>query len=102
MGAYNAAADASGPIESRNPATGEVLGQVPDQGADEVRAAVARARAAQAGWGALPVRERAARVGAFRDEIVRRARDLCEWRSQECGKPPAEALTAEVAVVADA
>src|SRR5205823_5584910 len=60
-------------IVSRNPANGEVLGEVPDMGAAEVKAAVARARAAQVGWGALPVRERCDRVARFRDLVVRRA-----------------------------
>ena len=39
-------------ITSINPATGEPLGEVPDMGADEVRAAVDAARAAQTRLGA--------------------------------------------------
>src|SRR5690349_12270886 len=83
-------------IVSRNPATGEVLGEVPEQGAEEVRAAVARAREAQRKWGQLGVRERAHRVLAFRDVIVRRADELCEAISREGGKTRAEALSMEV------
>ena len=56
-------------IVSRNPATGEVLGEVPIHSAGEVRAAVARAREAQRGWAALPVRERGLRVLGFRDAL---------------------------------
>ena len=63
-------------IVSRNPATGEPIGEVPVMDAEEVRAAVARARAAQKEWGRLPVEERARRVLAFRDEIVTRAAAL--------------------------
>jgi succinate-semialdehyde dehydrogenase/glutarate-semialdehyde dehydrogenase len=42
-------------IVSRNPATGEVLGEVRESTAAEIRDAVSRARGAQAAWGALPV-----------------------------------------------
>ncbi len=88
-------------IESRNPATGALLGQVPDQPPQAVHEAVARAREAQKDWGALPVRERAARLGALRDEIVRRADAICALLSAEGGKPRLEALSTEVTVVAD-
>ncbi len=88
-------------IVSRNPASGEVLGEVPEQSAEEVRAAVARAREAQRKWAALTVRERAHRVLAFRDVIVRRADELCEAISREGGKTRAEALSMEVMIVAD-
>ena len=54
-------------IEVRNPATGDLLGTVPIHSVDEVRAAIARARAAQPAWAALPVKERCARLLAFRD-----------------------------------
>lgn len=89
-------------IESRNPATGEVLGRVPVLGAAAVRDMVARARVAQASWGELPVRERARRLGPLRDQIVQRADQLCAMLAKEVGKPRQEALLAEVAVVADA
>jgi len=91
----------SSAIVSRNPSTGEVLGEVPEQGADEVRAAVARAREAQRKWAKLGVRERAHRVLAFRDVIVRRADELCEAISREGGKTRSEALSMEVMLVAD-
>jgi acyl-CoA reductase-like NAD-dependent aldehyde dehydrogenase len=45
-------------IKSYAPATGELIGEVPVMGEAEVRAAVARARAAQKAWGALPIEER--------------------------------------------
>jgi succinate-semialdehyde dehydrogenase/glutarate-semialdehyde dehydrogenase len=88
-------------IISRNPATGAVLGEVPEQGESEVRAAVARAREAQKRWGELPVRERAKRVLGFRDVVVRRADELCEMVSREGGKSKSEALAMEVMIVAD-
>src|SRR5258706_1671267 len=88
-------------IVSKNPATGEVLGDVPDLGAADVKAAVARAREAQRGWSTVPVKERAARVGRFRDQIVQRAAELCELIVRECGKTRSEALSMEVMLIAD-
>jgi succinate-semialdehyde dehydrogenase/glutarate-semialdehyde dehydrogenase len=88
-------------IVSRNPATGEVLGEVPVMGADEVRAQVARARAAQKDWGALPVAERARRVMAFRDEVLTRAEEIIDLIVKEGGKTRSEALGMEVVVVVD-
>ncbi|MCS6913227.1 MAG: aldehyde dehydrogenase family protein [Myxococcales bacterium] len=88
-------------LESHNPATGELVGRVPVLDAQAVRAVVERARAAQAAWGALPVRDRAERVAGLRDQIVRRADEICQRIQQECGKPHTEALTTEVAVVVD-
>src|SRR5690348_16804838 len=88
-------------IVSRNPATGEILGEVREHSAAEIRDAVARARAAQAAWGALPVEARAEKVGAFRDAIVQRAEELCGLVSAETGKTKVEALSMEVMVVAD-
>jgi succinate-semialdehyde dehydrogenase/glutarate-semialdehyde dehydrogenase len=88
-------------IVSRNPATGEVLGEIREATAAEVRDAVSRARGAQAAWGALPVQERCTRVGRFRDLVVARADELCELISAETGKTKGEALSMEVMIIAD-
>ncbi len=88
-------------IQVRNPATGEPLGRVPVQGADEVRAAVARARAAQVSWASLPVAERARKVSAFRDELLARAEEIIDAIIAEGGKTRQEALGMEVMVVLD-
>src|SRR6185312_12986013 len=88
-------------IVSRNPATGEVLGEVHEASAAEIRDAVSRARGAQAAWGELPVKERCARVGRFRDLVVARAEELCALISAETGKTRPEALSMEVMVIAD-
>src|SRR2546425_4485 len=90
--------DKPGVIVSRNPASGDVLGEVRERSAAEIKDAVERARRAQASWGALPVAERADRVGRFRDLVVRRAEELCELISRETGKTRAEALSMEVMV----
>src|SRR5262245_53703057 len=88
-------------IVSRNPATGEVLGEVRESPPAQIRDAVSRARGAQQAWGALPVKERCARVARFRDLIVARADELCALISAETGKTRAEALSMEVMVIAD-
>src|SRR4051812_6376364 len=67
---------------------------------DEVRAAVERARRAQAAWGALSVRERVRRMRALRGLIVRRMDDIIAVVRAETGKPAVEALGHEVMIVA--
>jgi succinate-semialdehyde dehydrogenase/glutarate-semialdehyde dehydrogenase len=65
-----------------------------------VRDAVARARAAQARWGALPLRERVRKMRALRGLLVRRMDDVIEVIRAETGKPAVEALGHEVMIVA--
>lgn len=89
-------------IVSRNPATGEVLGEVPVQSAEEVREAVQRARAAQLDWGRLSPAERGRRLLAFRDELVTRAEEVVDVLVKECGKTRSDALTMELLVLVDA
>jgi acyl-CoA reductase-like NAD-dependent aldehyde dehydrogenase len=88
-------------IEVRSPATGELIGRVKAYDAEDVAAAVARARRAQQAWGALPVEERAERLLRFRDAVVDRAEELVDVLARETGKPRQEALLHEVAVLAD-
>jgi acyl-CoA reductase-like NAD-dependent aldehyde dehydrogenase len=99
----NGNAGSSGPpkIQSYAPATGELLGEVPVHGTDDVMAVVLRAKKAQAAWSVLPVEDRAERLLRFRDAIVDRAEEIVEILSKECGKPRQEALAHEVMVIAD-
>jgi acyl-CoA reductase-like NAD-dependent aldehyde dehydrogenase len=53
------------PLRVKNPATGEVIRELPCGGAAEIDAAVARARTAQPAWAALPFRERARALRRF-------------------------------------
>jgi succinate-semialdehyde dehydrogenase/glutarate-semialdehyde dehydrogenase len=92
---------ASNRIVSINPGSGVPLGDVPDMGADEVRAAVARARAAQQEWGAVPLAERCKRVSKYAEVLMARAGEIVELISKEGGKTRGEALNMEVVVVAD-
>jgi succinate-semialdehyde dehydrogenase/glutarate-semialdehyde dehydrogenase len=88
-------------IVSINPATGEPLGEVPDMDADLVQSAVDKARAAQQVWAQMPIEARCKRVGAFADLLMERAESVLGLISAEGGKTRQEALTTEVAVVAD-
>ena len=98
---HGASAQAATTIKSYAPATGEVIGEVPVMSADQVRVAVAKARAAQRAWAALPVEERCEQVLRYKDAIVERADEIVDLLALECGKPKHEALAHEVLVVAD-
>ena len=89
-------------VVSTNPATGEVLAELRCAGADEVQAAVQRARAAQAKWGATPVRERTRVLRRFQTLLRDRTTEVAQLICREVGKPTAEAITTEILVVLDA
>lgn len=74
-------------FESRNPATGEVIGLVPHSEPSQVAAAVAAAKAAQPAWAALPDAKRREYLGMVADALNRNARHLAEWVTREQGKP---------------
>jgi len=83
------------PLVIRNPATGEVLREVPCGGMSQVDEAVARARVAQPAWGALPF---AARAAALR-RLARALRDdpgFLDTLIGESGKPSFEAEDMEL------
>jgi len=63
-------------LDSINPATGAVVGKVPDGTAADVELAVAAAEAAQVRWAELSVAQRAQAMNAFADAIAARAEDL--------------------------
>ncbi len=83
--------DASERIEIDNPATGEVIGSVPNLGADEATAAVDAAHAAGPGWRAHSARERASILKRWFDLILLNQEDLALILTLEQGKPVAEA-----------
>ena len=73
------------PVE--NPATGQVIGHVPEAAAADVDAAVAAARAAFAGWSVTGRAERVAALTALRDGLVTRRQELAELITAEMGAP---------------
>jgi succinate-semialdehyde dehydrogenase/glutarate-semialdehyde dehydrogenase len=89
-------------ISSVNPATGVVLRELEFAGESEVRAAVARAQAAQPAWADLGVRRRISVLRDFQRRLHEKKSEIAEAITREAGKPVAEALTTEVLVVLDA
>ncbi len=88
-------------IKSFEPATGELLGEVPIASREDVGKAIARARKAQAAWSVLPIAERCVRLLRFRDALVDRADELVDVIVRECGKPRSDALGHELMIAVD-
>lgn len=86
----------------RSPATGVVLAEVPAATADDVHAAVARARAAQPAWNALGARERARILDKARGLLLEERLDVAALLARETGKPLVEALGSDVLPALDA
>ncbi|GLK84842.1 NADP-dependent succinate-semialdehyde dehydrogenase [Ancylobacter defluvii] len=83
--------DAEDAIEVRNPATGALVGTVPNLGATEARAAIAAANAAWPEWRARTAKERAAVLRRWFELIMANQDDLGAIMTAEQGKPLAEA-----------
>lgn len=81
--------------EVYNPASGEVLAQVPFSGKEEVNAAVKAAAAAFPGWSSTPVVERARVMFRFQNLLFQHQEELARLVTRENGKNINEA-TAEV------
>ncbi|HET6951253.1 MAG TPA: succinic semialdehyde dehydrogenase [Acidimicrobiales bacterium] len=69
-----------------SPLTGEAIGEVPVGTADDVAAAVARAREVQRAWAERPVRERAAVLLRYHDLVLDRQDELLDLIQAENGK----------------
>ena len=80
-------------IDVRSPSTGELIGSVPVHSAEEVRAAVLRARQAQQAWGALDVSERCRRLRAFHRALAAHLGEIAGILRREGGKSHSDALT---------
>jgi malonate-semialdehyde dehydrogenase (acetylating)/methylmalonate-semialdehyde dehydrogenase len=83
-------------LDVTNPATGEVIDQVPLSGAADLDAAVAAARAALPAWRDVSVIERGRRLFALREGLDARREELAQSVTREMGKTIADAR-AEVA-----
>jgi succinate-semialdehyde dehydrogenase/glutarate-semialdehyde dehydrogenase len=73
-----------------NPATGEVLAQVPDMGAAETRRAIEAAKTAWPEWRRKPAKERAGLLRKWSDLLLANLDDLAKLMTAEQGKPLAE------------
>ena len=87
-------------FESLEPATGAVYATFPVNTAEEVQAAVARAREASACWAGLGFEGRRRLLDAWRVQLVKRLPELAEIMHRENGKPVADA-TLELALAVD-
>lgn len=74
-----------------NPATGEVVAEVPKAGKAEARAAVDAAHAAFESWSETTAYERAALLKKYYDLIIENGDELAELMTKEMGKPLHEA-----------
>src|SRR5580765_5737769 len=84
-----------------NPATQEIIGTLPNLGADQIAEAVAKAAAAQVRWAATPVRDRLRILSRFAGLLCDQKETVASVISREAGKPEAEALSTELLVVLD-
>jgi acyl-CoA reductase-like NAD-dependent aldehyde dehydrogenase len=82
-----------------NPATGEEVARIPIAGADDVAAAVERARTAAAWWAGLGVAGRRTRLLQFRSVLANRMPEIADLLRRECGKPMIEGVTETAAVI---
>jgi acyl-CoA reductase-like NAD-dependent aldehyde dehydrogenase len=74
-------------LSVRNPATGEMITELPADDAASVARKAAAARAAQPAWAATPLAERKACIERFRAGIVRDLETLAQVMTRETGKP---------------
>jgi len=84
-----------------NPASGEVLREFDCAEAAQVKDCVNRARAAQPGWQATPLKQRLAILGRFQNLLNDRKLEIARIITSETGKPLPEALLTEILVVLD-
>ena len=87
-------------LETTNPATGKVLARIAQAGADDVDAAVAAARKAQAGWHKLGGHGRARHLYALARLIQKHSRLFAVLESMDNGKPVRESRDIDVPLVA--
>ena len=78
------------PVE--DPATGKMLAEVADGGAEEMMAALDAAADTQHSWAQSSPRQRADLLRAAYDEVIRRADEFALLITMEMGKPVAESL----------
>jgi acyl-CoA reductase-like NAD-dependent aldehyde dehydrogenase len=87
---------AAPPIRVIAPATGELIAEVPDEGADGVAVAVDAARAAAPSWASRPLSERVNALKKWRDAVLDEASAVAGTLAAESGKPKHEAEVFEI------
>jgi succinate-semialdehyde dehydrogenase/glutarate-semialdehyde dehydrogenase len=84
-------ADPSNAIKVDNPATGEIIGLVPNLGAAETKKAIAAAEIAQKEWAGRTAKERSGILRRWFELMMENQDDLGRILTAEQGKPLAEA-----------
>jgi betaine-aldehyde dehydrogenase len=87
-------------IQVIEPATEEVLAELPQAGVEEADAAIERARAAFPAWRAVSPGERAALLRSVAALVAERVEDLAQLEARNVGKPISDAR-GEAGMVAD-
>jgi acyl-CoA reductase-like NAD-dependent aldehyde dehydrogenase len=87
-------------IEVIEPATEQVMAELPRAGAEEVDAAVARAKAAFPAWRAVAPADRAALLRKLGDAVEDRHEELATLEARNAGKPIGDAR-GEIGMVAE-
>ena len=83
-------ADNKATIDVTNPATGELIGTVPNMGAMETRRAIEAANKALPAWRSKTAKERARILRNWFDLIMKNQEALAQLMTAEQGKPLAE------------
>jgi len=83
-------------LSVRNPATREIIQELPVTSSAEIRALYKRASEVQKKWALVPLKNRAAMLLELRETIIERVDDLSSLISNENGKPRFEAMTNEI------
>jgi succinate-semialdehyde dehydrogenase/glutarate-semialdehyde dehydrogenase len=86
------AADSGKTIDVTNPATGDVIGVIPNSGTAETNRAIDAASVAFKGFAATPLAERVALLHKLHDALMDNQRELAELLTVEQGKPLFEAM----------
>jgi succinate-semialdehyde dehydrogenase/glutarate-semialdehyde dehydrogenase len=96
-----ASGDARRRLQLRSPVTLQPTGEMVCASKEDVAAAIARARSAQPGWAATPMRERCAIVRRALRLVLERQDEIIDTVVAETGKARTDAMTMEVFSVAD-
>jgi len=89
-------------LDSRNPATGETVGEVPTITPEQVQAVVDDVARVQPAWGELPLQTRAEYMRRTAEALLDDIDEVAELLVREQGKPRVEAYTMELLPTIDA
>jgi len=94
-------AAAATPFSTVSPLDGHALEPIDATKVEDVASVIAKARAAQAIWGAMPLADRIDAIHKVKDRVLDRGEEIARTLRAECGKPEGESWTAEVLPNAD-